>query len=87
MDVLKMISELRAEREAIEQALVVLERLAHNRGRRRGRPPMWMTVIRGAAAAERSPRVFSADTRKKMAEAQKKRWAAYRKAHQAAASK
>jgi hypothetical protein len=35
-------------------------------------------------ARTRAPRVFSAETRKKMAEAQRKRWAAYRKAQQAA---
>lgn len=89
MDILKMIAELRAEREAIEEALVVLERLASNRGRRRGRPPRWMTAISQASdvaeaeGGERTPRVFSAETRRKMAEAQTRRWAAFRKAQQA----
>ena len=76
-----MIAELRSERAAIEDALVVLERLAKTRGKRRGRPPSWMAAIRGAEAeneVERT-RVLSAETRKRMAEAQKKRWAAYRK--------
>ncbi len=82
MDVTKMIAELRAERAAIEEALVVLERIARNRGGRRGRPPVWMSVIRGGATAPKGQRTFSAETRKKMAEAQKKRWAAYRKAQQ-----
>lgn len=82
MDILQMISDLRAEREAIEDALVVLERIAKTRGKRRGRPPTWMTAIRGAMEHEDAPartRVLSAETRKRMAEAQKKRWAAYRK--------
>lgn len=77
-----MIADLRAEREAIEEALVVLERLARNRGKRRGRPPMWMSAMRGAMNHEEAPartRALSADTRKRMAEAQKRRWAAYRK--------
>ena len=81
MDILKMIAELRDERAAIQDALVVLERLAQTRGKRRGRPPAWMSMVRRAAAdsGELKSRVFSADTRKRMAEAQKKRWAAYRK--------
>lgn len=76
-----MIGELRAEREAIEDALAVLERLARAQGKRRGRPPAWMAVVRGAAAAapKERTRVLSEETRKKMAEAQRKRWAAYRK--------
>ncbi len=88
MDLLKMIAELRAEKAAIEDAMAVLERLAHTRGKRQGRPPVWLSVVRGANGnGTRAPRVFSAETRKRMAEAQKKRWAAYRKSQQAAATK
>jgi hypothetical protein len=89
MDILKMIAELRSEREAIQDALVVLERLAQTRGKRRGRPPAWMSVVRAADSSEHEPksRVFSADTRKRMAEAQKKRWAAYRKGQQPGSTK
>lgn len=43
MDVNKMLTELRQERETIEEAILVLERLARGRGKRRGRPPLWMT--------------------------------------------
>ena len=43
MDVTKILSELRLEREQIEEAILSLERLAKGRGRRRGRPPKWMT--------------------------------------------
>jgi DNA invertase Pin-like site-specific DNA recombinase len=46
MDVLKMLADLRAEREQIEEAIMTLERLARGRGRRRGRPPAWMSVIK-----------------------------------------
>jgi len=45
MDVSKILSELRAEREQIEEAILSLERLARGRGRRRGRPPSWMSEI------------------------------------------
>lgn len=45
MDVAKILTELRQEREQIEEAILSLERLAQGRGRRRGRPPAWMTEI------------------------------------------
>ena len=46
MDVLKMLADLRHEREQIEEAIQTLERLARGRGRRRGRPPAWMATIK-----------------------------------------
>jgi hypothetical protein len=46
MDVLKMLADLRREREQIEEAILTLERLAQGRGRRRGRPPAWMTEVK-----------------------------------------
>jgi hypothetical protein len=38
-----MLAELRQERAQIEEAIMALERLAHGQGKRRGRPPAWMT--------------------------------------------
>lgn len=46
MDILKMLSDLRQERAQIEEAIVTLERLAQGRGKRRGRPPAWMTAVK-----------------------------------------
>jgi len=46
MDVLKMLADLRQEREQIEEAIMTLERLARGRGRRRGRPPAWMSALK-----------------------------------------
>ena len=46
MDVLKMLAELRREREQIEEAIVTLERLSQGRSKRRGRPPAWMATIK-----------------------------------------
>jgi hypothetical protein len=43
MDVTKILAELKEERQQIEDAIVSLERLARGRGRRRGRPPSWMS--------------------------------------------
>ncbi len=45
MDVTKILTELRQEREQIEEAIMSLERLARGRGRRRGRPPAWMAEL------------------------------------------
>ena len=52
MDVEKMISELRAQRDQIEHAILALERL---RATRRGRPPKWATAQKdGMRDADRS---------------------------------
>jgi hypothetical protein len=53
MDILKMLAELRAEREQIEEAILTLERLAAGRGRRRGRPPAWMTAVKDGVPKRR----------------------------------
>jgi hypothetical protein len=46
MDITKMLSDLRQEREQIEEAIITLERLARGRGKRRGRPPAWLSEAR-----------------------------------------
>jgi hypothetical protein len=43
MNLIAIIEDLRREREQTEEAILALERLAHGRGKRRGRPPAWMT--------------------------------------------
>ena len=42
MDTTAMLGELRTELDAVNEAILVLERLAHGQGKRRGRPPKWM---------------------------------------------
>jgi hypothetical protein len=44
MDIMKMLAELRQERQQVEEAIMTLERVARGRGKRRGRPPAWMTA-------------------------------------------
>jgi hypothetical protein len=46
MNIGKMLDELRAERDQLTEAIITLERLAAGRGRRRGRPPAWMTAVK-----------------------------------------
>lgn len=53
MDILKVIAELRQEREKIEEVLVALERLARGQGKRRGRPPAWMMALQQRKAAKK----------------------------------
>jgi hypothetical protein len=46
MDIVKMLAELRTERDQLVEAIAVLERLAVGRGKRRGRPPAWMAAVK-----------------------------------------
>jgi hypothetical protein len=46
MDVGKILAELRQEREQLEEAIISLERLARGRGKRRGRPPAWLSLAK-----------------------------------------
>jgi hypothetical protein len=78
MNLTKMIAELREQKEALEQTMLMLERLARTQGTRRGRPPLFLSQPSGGNPA-RKRRPFSAETRKKMAASQRKRWAAIRK--------
>ena len=76
-----MIAELRAQKQALEESMIMLERLARSQGKRRGRPPLFLSkaLSQASATGSRKRRPFSAETRKKMAAAQRKRWAAIRK--------
>jgi hypothetical protein len=74
MNVTQIIAQLREERAGLDQAIAVLEKIARSGPRGRGRPPSWLTGMNSGPK-----RTFSAATRKRMAEAQRKRWAAYRK--------
>jgi hypothetical protein len=79
MDTTEILTELRQQRDRLNEAIIVLERLASGGHRRRGRPPKWMTAqLNGTSSRKRKP--FTAATRKKMAASQKRRWAEIRKA-------
>ena len=88
MDIHRILAELRSEKERLEEAILTIERLAAGSlGKRRGRPPKWMAnvkVAEGASPASKKRRRFSAATRKRMAEAQRKRWASRKATAQAA---
>jgi hypothetical protein len=42
MDILKIMAELRQERDQLDMAIISLQRLAASGPRRRGRPPGWL---------------------------------------------
>jgi len=69
MDVAKVLSDLRAYKAQLDEAIAVFDRLAHQRGKR-GRPI-------GLVSKRRA---VSAEARQRMAVAQRKRWAAARRA-------
>lgn len=69
MNVIRYINELRVQRENIDEAIASLSRLG-SLTPRRGRPPKYV----GSAAPDRKY-VRSAETRKRMSVAQKRRWA------------
>ncbi|HEY6340756.1 MAG TPA: hypothetical protein VIY49_04625 [Bryobacteraceae bacterium] len=75
MNLTLIVGQLRAERAALDEAIAILERIGQSGTLGQGRPPKWLS-----AGKSGSKRVFSAATRVKMAEGQRKRWEAYRKA-------
>jgi len=88
MDIHSILAELRSEKDRLEEAILTIERLAASSlGKRRGRPPKWMAIAKADVApsiTRKKRRKFSASTRKKMAEAQRKRWASRKATAQAA---
>jgi len=69
MDVTKMLTDLREEREQIEEAIISLERLARGRGKRRGRPPSWMTEVKRRGRPPGSKNKIKAEPRTNTAKA------------------
>lgn len=67
LDVDKMLTELRREREQIDEAILTLERLARGRGKRRGRPPAWLKDAAAINAMPTDPRdQVPADSKRKL---------------------
>jgi hypothetical protein len=45
MDLAAIVKELLEEKEILDRTIASLERIALHRGKRRGRPPAWMTML------------------------------------------
>jgi hypothetical protein len=77
MNIADIVGQLRTERNRLDAAIQALEGIGGGTsapGRRRGRPPGSRNQPAGGAPAKR--RKMSADARKRIAEAMRKRWAA-----------
>jgi len=66
MDLHRMISELQAERQRLDEAIQALERLSAGKARRRGRPPAWLKeeIQRQAPGSEKPEPETLAKTKK-----------------------
>ena len=53
MDLTAIIKELVDERDLVERAILSVERIAAQRGKRRGRPPAWMTLLTAEATVQK----------------------------------
>jgi hypothetical protein len=84
MDFDKMLSELRNQKGALDQAILALERLALGGGKKRGRPRKTEAALEElkpvAEVKVRRRKARSPEARAKMAESQRKRWEAWKKA-------
>jgi hypothetical protein len=79
MDLTKAIAELYRERQAIAEAIQVLQRLGGG-GRRRGRPPKWLAALTQDKARSKPGRKgMSQAARKAQSERMKKYWSSRRK--------
>ena len=56
MDIGNILTELRQEHAQLREAIIAIERLAANSGKRRGRPPAWMAALKSADAPKRRGR-------------------------------
>ena len=56
MDLAAIIKELREERDLVDRAIANVEKIAAQHGKRRGRPPAWMTLLRAEASTPKRGR-------------------------------
>ena len=86
-----MLTELRQEHQQISNAILTLEGFAYGLGKRRGRPPAWLSAMKSAGKDEpvkkRRRARLSAEGRARIAAAAKKRWADWKKKQPAKATK
>ena len=83
MDLLKMLSDLRAELSQLEGAIIVFDRLATGQRRGRGRPPKWMSQAKERPRPKKDApkkRKASHEGSKRTAAAQRKQTAGPKKA-------
>lgn len=80
MAIENLISEIDAEIARLEHARALLSDSASPAAKKRGRPAAIEGAATAAPATKPAKRVMSAEARKRIADAQRKRWAAQKKA-------
>ena len=81
MDISKTLLDLREYRARLDEAILALDGLARRRGAKRGRPLGSANKDAPKTSAKpKTRRAFTAETHARMAESQRKRWAAKRTA-------
>jgi hypothetical protein len=72
-----VLKQLRLQLTQVDEVIHMLERMQSGAGRRRGRPPAWLGRAEKPqiVSVHRSRKPFSKETRLKMAESQRRRWA------------
>jgi hypothetical protein len=65
MDLNNILQQLRLQRDHVDESIAALERIAAGMGRRRGRPPKWMTQAAAANAAATEPKKRGRPAKKK----------------------
>ena len=65
MDIAAVLKELYQERDLLDQAILSLERAQVRDHRRRGRPPKWLTNLRGEVEAASAAPANPSTVRKK----------------------
>lgn len=82
MDLRRILAELYSERDTLDEAIAALEKIAGAKAEtRRRRTPAGFAAVAQVIPASGEPvkkRSLSAEVRKRMAEAQKRRWQSYR---------
>jgi hypothetical protein len=53
MDLTAIIKELVDERDLVDSAILSIEKIAAQRGKRRGRPPAWMKLLSAPASGKK----------------------------------
>ena len=82
MDVQEIIAELKNETARLNQAIAALEGVGSRQGTTKSRTPvkaMSVAKVRQASTGKKPGKGMSAEARKRISEAMKKRWAAQRK--------
>jgi hypothetical protein len=82
MDVQEIIAELRTETKRLNQAIAALEGVGSRQGTTNSRASIKTVTavkMRQASKGKKARKVMSAEARKRISEAMKKRWAAQRK--------